>query len=191
MAKVKLGKFKCSKCSRTFSMAAHLARHQNTIHAGKAKKKRVKKKVARKRVVGRPVRKIAKRARAAAGFGQAPLLRQMQAYRNELVAQRAQVVVKIDAIDQALAALGATMGAPASRPARGRRGRTVRPGSLKSYVERVLRRRSSAMAVKDVTAAVLKAGFKSKNKALAKSVGIAMTQMRNVAKVSRGMFRLK
>ena len=31
-------KFKCSKCDRSFSMAAHLARHVNTIHAtGKRK----------------------------------------------------------------------------------------------------------------------------------------------------------
>jgi len=26
-------KFKCSKCDRSFSMPAHLARHMNTIHA--------------------------------------------------------------------------------------------------------------------------------------------------------------
>jgi hypothetical protein len=25
--------FKCSKCDRSFSMAAHLARHRNTMHA--------------------------------------------------------------------------------------------------------------------------------------------------------------
>lgn len=31
-------KFKCSKCDRSFSMPAHLARHMNTIHAtGKPK----------------------------------------------------------------------------------------------------------------------------------------------------------
>ena len=31
-------KFKCSRCDRSFSMAAHLARHRNTIHgSGRAK----------------------------------------------------------------------------------------------------------------------------------------------------------
>jgi hypothetical protein len=194
MAKVKLGSFKCSKCNRTFSMAAHLARHQNTMHAGRAKQKRVKTKGATKLAARRPVRKSVKRAgqaRPATGVGQAPLLRQMQIYRDELVAQRARVVVEIDAIDQALAALGAAARTPASRSARGRRVSPARPGSLKSYVERVLRSRGGAMAVKDVTAAVLRAGFKSKNKTLGKSVGIAMTQMPNVAKVSHGVFRLK
>ena len=37
------GEFKCSKCDRTFSMAAHLARHKNTIHAAKTRKKSAKK----------------------------------------------------------------------------------------------------------------------------------------------------
>lgn len=30
------GAFKCAKCSRAFSMAAHLARHTSTIHATNA-----------------------------------------------------------------------------------------------------------------------------------------------------------
>ena len=74
MAKVAKGKFKCPRCDRTFSMAAHLARHKNTIHAPKTarkagkKKARPKKKVRRRRAVkqaGRVVkrpRRTAKRA---------------------------------------------------------------------------------------------------------------------------------
>ena len=38
------GKFKCSKCDRSFSMAAHLGRHISTIHAAKTSKKTGKKK---------------------------------------------------------------------------------------------------------------------------------------------------
>jgi hypothetical protein len=120
-----------------------------------------------------------------------PLLRQMQTYRNGLLAQRAQVTSQIDAIDKALAAMGATIRTTGRRPGRGRRVGKTRPGSLKSYVERVLRTRGGAMAVKDVTAGVLRAGFKTKNKTLAKSVGIALSQMPAVRKVSRGTFRLK
>ena len=57
-------KFKCSKCDRSFSMAAHLARHMGTLHASpkaraakaakaKAKKRRTTKRRPAKRV-GRP-----------------------------------------------------------------------------------------------------------------------------------------
>lgn len=48
MAKAVKGKYKCPKCDRTFSMAAHLARHMNSVHASKAKKKAAKKKAAKR-----------------------------------------------------------------------------------------------------------------------------------------------
>ncbi len=51
------GKLKCSKCDRTFSMAAHLARHVSTTHASRQKKAAAKRKRAKRRVmkkVGRP-----------------------------------------------------------------------------------------------------------------------------------------
>ena len=115
----------------------------------------------------------------------------MQEYRSDLLAQRAHVNSQIDAIDRALAAMGGTVRAPTRKPGRGRRRGGRRAGSLKSHIERVLQTRGGAMAVKDVTAGVLKAGFKTRNKTLAKSVGVALGQMPNVRKVSRGMFRLK
>ncbi len=195
MAKVKARRFKCSKCDRTFLMAAHLARHKNTTHGAKPKKKVVKKKVARKKVAKRLGRKPARRARRSVKRAQrsqpTPLLLQMQTYRNDLLAQRAQIVAQIDAIDKALAVMGAPTRTAGRKLARGRRGGTTRPGSLKSYVAKVLQGRVGAMAVKDVTAGVLRAGFKTKNKTLAKSVGIALGQMPSIRKVSRGMFRMK
>ena len=43
-------KFKCSKCDRSFSMAAHLARHMSTLHASpKARKAKAAKAAAKKR----------------------------------------------------------------------------------------------------------------------------------------------
>lgn len=193
MPKAKVRKFKCSKCDRRFSMAAHLARHQNTVHSAKPRKKVAKRKLAKRivRKMARRPRRVVKRARRAPRSEATPLLLQMQAYRSDLLAQRAQVVSKIDAIDKALAAMGTTARAPARKPTRGRRGGTTRPGSLKSHIQRVLQGRGGAMAVKDVTAGVLRAGFKTKNKTLAKSVGIALGQMPTVRKVSRGTFRLK
>jgi hypothetical protein len=204
MPKAKVRKFKCSKCDRTFTMAAHLARHQNTVHGAKPKKKTARKKLRRRPAAKRPARKLARRAakrpaRKPAGRAaqraprrqKAPLLLQMQKYRSDLLQQRAHVESQIDAIDKALAAMGSTVRAPARGHRGGRRGGRTRAGSLKSHIEHVLRTGGRAMAVKDITTGVLKAGFKTKNKTLAKSVGLALAQMPNVRKVSRGMFRCK
>ena len=46
------------------------------------------------------------------------------------------------------------------------------------------------MAVKDITAAVRKSGYKTKNKTLDTSVGIALAEMKNAAKLRRGVYRL-
>ena len=50
--------FKCSKCDRSFSMAAHLARHMNSTHASPQKKAAAKRKRKAKRAgakrLGRP-----------------------------------------------------------------------------------------------------------------------------------------
>ncbi len=45
------------------------------------------------------------------------------------------------------------------------------------------------MRVIQITAAVLKAGYSTKNKALAKSVGVALREMLGVKKVGRGTLR--
>ena len=47
-------KYRCRRCKRSFSMAAHLARHNSTIHASKKKRKATKKKAAKR---GRPSKK--------------------------------------------------------------------------------------------------------------------------------------
>ncbi len=51
-------KYVCRKCKRKFSMAAHLARHNSTIHGSKKKKKATKKKAARR---GRPPKAVGAR----------------------------------------------------------------------------------------------------------------------------------
>ena len=49
-------KFKCPKCDRKFSMAAHLARHTSTMHSTKSKtKKAAKRKAGRKKKGARRV----------------------------------------------------------------------------------------------------------------------------------------
>jgi hypothetical protein len=123
----------------------------------------------------------------------------LTAARSSLIGQREHLDRQIAAINQALAAFGAHVpaapAAPAARAAgpqrggrRGGGGRGVRPGSLKDYIHRVLAG-GGVMAVKDIAAGVVKAGFKSKNKTLAKSVGIALAKMPGVKRVGRGKFR--
>ncbi|MCA9242977.1 MAG: hypothetical protein KDA32_03405 [Phycisphaerales bacterium] len=128
-------------------------------------------------------------------------LTSLEQSRAALIAERRQVDQAIQAIESAISALG--IGAPRgwtsaarpaaatpSAPARGRRKASFRRGSVKEYITRALSS-GRAMAVKDLTKAVQRMGYKSKNKTLAKSVGLACAQMPNIAKVGRGQFRLK
>ncbi len=197
------GKFKCSKCDRSFSMAAHLARHKSTIHAAKASRKLGKKKTRRrkaKREVGRPkgskkkVRraKVARRAaRRPLTRGAAGLIRELQVRQRQLSGQQAALEAQITAIDNAIQALG---GAAKAKPAgKGRRGSTrrggPRPGSLKDYILRVLRGKVRPMSPAKIAARVKKAGYKTKTKNLPNMVSNALGQIRGVKKVGRGLYR--
>jgi len=97
---------------------------------------------------------------------------------------------KIAAIEQALSALhGRLPSGPRPAAARGRAAGRYRAGSLKDYILRVLSG-GQTMAVKDITESVTRAGYQSRNKTLAKSVGIALAQMPELTKVGRGRYRL-
>ena len=72
------GEFKCSKCDRSFSMAAHLARHMSTIHA--SPKARAAKKA-----------KAAREARAAKRRGGAKVRAKVGAKRRKGAVRRARM----------------------------------------------------------------------------------------------------
>lgn len=158
----------------------------------KRRKKTVKKRVVKARK--RPARRKARRPAGLTG-----VIDGLAKARADLVAQRDALDEQIAALDGAMAAMGAvrparkTAGRPvARRIVRRRRGtRARRAGSLKEFIAKAMAGHRGALAVKDITAAVLKSGYKTKNKTLAKSVGIALTQMREVAKVRRGLFKMK
>ncbi len=126
----------------------------------------------------------------------------LQDSRAALMAERGRVDQALAAIDNAIKALGSApaggwtvaarpaAAASAAPKAGGRRKTSFRRGSVKEYITRALST-GRPMAVKDITNAVKKMGYKSKNKTLAKSVGLACAQMPNIAKVGRGQFRLK
>ncbi len=149
-------------------------------------------------------RKSTRGARGARGAVGGDVLGSLHAAREELLAQRASLDQQLSALDQALNLMGG--GARRGRPGRpaahspaqaaptgaargGRRG--PRANSLKVFITRVLSGSQSPMAVKEITAGVRRAGYETRNKTLAKSVGIALTQMPDVQKVGRGVFKLK
>ena len=162
----------------------------------------------RRKVVKKRIVKARKRPGRVAGASRATsvpaIISNMTSARGDLVGQRNALDKQISALDRALAAMGsvpkkrrkvrrpAAKRVVAKRPA-GRRARVGRRrvGSLKDQIASVFSGRKSAMAVKDVTAAVLASGYKTKNKTLSKSVGIALTQMPEMVKIGRGLFRRK
>jgi len=108
----------------------------------------------------------------------------LRSYLDRLRAERARIDDQISALQGALSTLGMPSGGPGG-------GRRARSGSLKEFISRVLSKNGGAMAVKDVTAGVMAEGYQTRNQTLSKSVGIALTQMPGVAKVGRGLFKLK
>jgi hypothetical protein len=142
---------------------------------------------------GRETRRGTTTPQRACGRGVA---QHLNAALSELYAQRSSLDAQIESIERTLGEVGAAVpAAPARRaaatpgPGRGRRG--PRSGSLKEHIANVLSAAGGVMSVKDITDAVIASGYKSKNKTLGKSVGIALTQMPNVKKVSRGKFGLR
>lgn len=120
--------------------------------------------------------------------------------RSALVAQRDELDHQLGEIDRILTNMGGGAahsvrmpgrkpGRPAGRPS-GKAAGGYRAGSLKSVLHGILASSGAAMRVQDITGRVHKAGYDSKNKTLAKSVGVALTQMTGVRKVKRGTFKL-
>ena len=186
------GSFKCPKCERSFSMAAHLGRHTNTIHGGRKRPKPVAKRRPgrpRKRRVGRP-RGSRSYARAAAGDGATRLLSQMQSYYSDLTARRASLEAQIAGMESAINIMGA---APRGRATGRRRGRPPgsgkRAGSLKDTIVRVLRQRAKALSPKEIAAGVMKSGYRTSTKNLTKAVSNTLPEMNNVKKIGRGLYR--
>jgi len=133
------------------------------------------------------------RVRALRTVGMADAVRGLRAYHKKLIAQRQLINAQISAVARALVAMCGSRAGIGTLRRPGRIGRPPRKpyrrGSLKYYILQVLRD-GGTMAVKDITAGVLKLGYKTKNKTLNKSVGIALANMANVRKVARGRFRL-
>ena len=187
-------KFKCSKCSRTFSMPAHLARHMNSIHATGAARAARQRKAGRKGKTGRRPGATAALAGGDVSFtDSANLLSGIQAYHEGLLARRDQIDREVSALGNALSALGSTQvgSAKSVRQKRGRRGAGAREGSLKSFILKVLARRSTPATPKEIASGVMRSGFKSRSKHLSTAVSNVLPELKAVKKVGFGLYSLR
>jgi len=208
-------KYKCSRCDRTFSMPAHLARHRNTIHGMGARKKKTKGKVGRPKAtsakrLGRPKVRVA-RTGATTGLGTPRFIGEMKAYQDALLTQRASLDAQIDAVGRAMTEIGLATTATRritkkrAKPrikarvkarvkriaeAKGRAGGKTRTGSLRDYIGRVLKQRTKPMSPAEIGTSVVKAGFKTKAKDITKAVSNTIPKMSNVKKVGFGKYKV-
>jgi hypothetical protein len=65
-----------------------------------------------------------------------------------------------------------------------------RPGSLKDYIVRVLGKASKPMSPREMGAAAIKAGFKTKSKDLTKAVSNTLPKMKGIKKIGFGKYQL-
>jgi len=182
----KTGKLTCVTCGRTFALPAHLARHRSAAHGAKGGNQR-QTSAGPAAATARLPRRGARPAAASSPVG--AVLRDLEACRDQLVTRRAQLDSQLAAVDHALSALGAT--AAGRRVAEQRRAPAGRQGSLRDFVGRVLRAHQGPMAVKEITAAVLKAGYQSRDKTLGHTVAKLLSAMPEVVRVARGQYRLR
>jgi hypothetical protein len=166
--------FVCKKCGRTFSMPAHLARHSR-VHAPA-------------RANGRPkptARTMQSDAGSTSRFG--VLVVGLRDGHRSLIAERDALDTRIAAIESALAAMGGVSSARSGKAA-ARGPSSYRAGSLKDRIQRVLSKTSAPMPIPEIAADVLRSGFKTKNKTLNTTVGIALAEMPGVRRVARGVY---
>ncbi len=187
-------KFKCTKCSRTFSMPAHLARHMNTIHASPAARAARQRRAGRKGNAGRRPGSTAVLAVGDVSFtDSANLLSGIQAYHESLLARRDQIDREVSALGNALSALGSTQvgSAKSVRQKRGRRGAGAREGSLKDFILKVLGRRSTPVTPMEIAALVMRSGYKSRAKDLSTAVNSVLPELKAVKRVGFGLYSLR
>ncbi len=132
-------KFKCSKCDRKFSMAAHLARHMASHGGSRA--------VGRKsrRGPGRPrgSRNAVKSTVASVGSygsGIDKMIREMNDYRDQLTIQRDALDTEIQSIDTAMDALSSSAGLSAGPRRRGRPSSSTANRRINAAMTRARRR---------------------------------------------------
>lgn len=124
-------------------------------------------------------------------------LKKREAEIDKLLARRVKLAAKLETLDRKIVLLG---GEVSAAPAKSRRGRPPKAGKrgrkrsgkpLLEYVKQVLADAADGMRVKDVMAAVTKAGYKSASKDFYTIVASALRDPKVFVNVSRGVYKLK
>lgn len=176
--------FKCTKCNRRFSMAAHLARHTNAMHS-------------RGRRSASKAGFSARRKSTALGFGggisggASELISVMQTYHEELIEKRSSLDMEMETISSAMQALGAAVSSSSTRSYRTSSTPVARAGSLKDFIVRVLGQSNKPMSPNEIGTRVLKAGFKTKARDLTKAVSNALPELKpQIMRLGFGQYAL-
>ena len=193
--------FRCAGCKRTFSMAAHLARHNRAQHGSKGTRRKSPGRRASKGkkngTVGRP-RTVGVRASQAAAGGAAHLIGEMQTYCAELSSRRAALDAQIAAVETALNAMGEVGAAPPPRATARRVGRPrmrgparqLRSGSLKDCIGQSLRQSSKPLGPTEIASAVLKAGYQTTSRNFVRRVSNALLGLKGLKRAGRGKYQM-
>ncbi len=186
--------FRCAKCNRTFSMAAHLARHNNAVH-GMGRRKSAGRRSRGSQRASRPAGSGRRSAITLASDGvsesRGQVLSYMTAYRDELMAQRDSIDAELVGIDNAMSVMGSGSMLIPTGPRRGRPSGSGgrKGGTLRSAVVRVLRQKGGPMSPAEIADAVIKSGHKTRAANLTKAVSNALPKIGEVKKVDRGQYR--
>jgi len=204
--------FRCARCGRTFSMAAHLARHQSAAH-GVGGRKKSRPANGRKKRRGRPPgRRSAAQAGGMGGEMTSRIISDMSSYLQDLNARREAISEQIAGIENAMNMLGGSRMTIPGGPAVGRRGpgrpkgrrgpgrprgkrgpgrpkgSRGREGSLKPMIVQALRTSPGPMSPGEIADAVIKGGYQTKTANLTKAVSNALPDIREARKVGRGQY---
>jgi hypothetical protein len=193
-------------------MAAHLARHMNTIHGkggGTAKSAAGRKVKRRGRPPGKRRAAVFAGPVALGGGGPEHLIDEIRSYHNGLIAHRAGIDAQIENLEAAMRALGSANGRirpprarrrgrppgrPPGRPAGAvRRGRppadaSGRSGSLKDMIQQVLRQSARPMSPRDIADSVVTAGYNTRAKDLTKAVSNTLPELKGIKRVGFGQY---
>ena len=118
----------------------------------------------------------------------ANLLSAIEAYHEDLMARRDQIDREVSAFGNALSALGSTQ---AVLQTRGRRGAGARKGSLKTFILKVLGRRSAPATPMEIADRVMRSGYESRAKDPSTAVNNVLPELKAVKRVGFGLYRLR
>jgi hypothetical protein len=188
-----MAQFRCSKCGKSFSSSANLGRHAALSHRRKPSGAKQQTKAHHRQPATPAFPKF--------GSGLGQFMTGLRDYVQDLVSQRIDLEKQIERVNRAMSSFlpRTTVRIVRQSAAAPRRASTTvrvasggQGGSLKDFAVKVLRKSGQPMRLRDIERGVRQAGFKTKNKTLDTSLGIALSELKKkgmVRKVARGVYQ--